>query len=197
MLVHLLPCAYAALVKAAGFPHLKFFTQTDKCNVGADAGVGAKRFRKHDASILVEGKDVYFAIERDREPIPLVRIIRKAVEKAVDFLRKALAACIEGWSVKRGVAINAPGITVALEPSAEGSGDGDAPLGVDLVGECRDKAIHPLLLTNANPNLDSRAVERAVRPPPVSSLPVNASELMPPIRCPSQAPRSDRSDTPL
>src|SRR5262249_43725858 len=70
--------------------------------------------------------------------------VRQAIEKPVDFLRKALAARIEGWSIERGVAVDAaPRVPVALKDSAERSRHRDAPLGVDLVRVCRDKAIHP------------------------------------------------------
>ena len=69
--------------------------------------MGAKRLRKHDASVLIEAEDVHVTIERDRQLVALVRIVRQAVEKPVDFLRKALAACIERRSVERGVAVDA------------------------------------------------------------------------------------------
>ena len=45
----------APLFEARGLPHLEFLAQADKSDVGRKAGVGAKRFRKHDASVLIDG----------------------------------------------------------------------------------------------------------------------------------------------
>ena len=45
----------APLLEARGLPHLEFLAQADKRDVGRKAGVGAKRFRKHDASVLIDG----------------------------------------------------------------------------------------------------------------------------------------------
>src|SRR5262249_45352944 len=84
MFVHLLARPQAPLGKAGRLPHLKLRAQADKSDMGSNAGVGAKRFRKHDASLLVDREDVHIAVERDRELVALVRIIRKAVEKPVD-----------------------------------------------------------------------------------------------------------------
>src|SRR6185436_13403578 len=104
----------------------------------------AKRFRKHDASVLVDGERVHVTIERDRELVALVRIIRQAVENPVDVLRKSLAACIERRSIERGVAVDAAGVAVAFEDAAERRGHGNPALGVDLVDVRRDKAVHPV-----------------------------------------------------
>ena len=101
--------ARAPLLEARGLPHLEFAAEADKSDVGRKAGVGAKPFRKHDASVLIDGEDVHVTIERDRQLVALVRIIRQAVEKPVDLARKALAACIECRSVERGVAVDAAG----------------------------------------------------------------------------------------
>ena len=97
--------------------------------------MGAKCFRKHDASVLVEAEDVNVSIERDREFVALVRIIRQACEKPIDFLRKALAASIERRSIERRVTVDAAGVGVALKDGAEGCGHGDSAFGIDLVRE--------------------------------------------------------------
>src|SRR5262245_22752020 len=104
----------------------------------------AKRFRKDDASIAIEAEDVDIAVERDRKLVPLVRIVRQTCEKPIDLLCKALAACIERRSIERGVAVDAPGIAIALEHGSEWGRDRHARLGIDLVGEGGDKAVHPL-----------------------------------------------------
>ena len=143
MALDLLASLRAPLFEARGLPHLEFLAQADKRDVGLQAGVRAKRFRKHDASVLIEAEDLHVTIERDRQLVALVRIVRQAIEKPVDFLRKALAACIERRSVERGVAVDAARIAVALQNGAEGRRHRDAALGVDLVRECRDKAVHP------------------------------------------------------
>src|SRR5262249_20625780 len=135
----------APLLEAGGLPHLELAAEAHEGDVGRQAGMGAQRLRKHDASVLIETEDVHVTIERDRELVPLVRIIRQAVEKPVDFLRKALAACIERGSVERGVAVDAAGgtlrVAVALQDDAERGWHRDPAFGVDLVRECRDKAI--------------------------------------------------------
>ena len=100
----------ASLFEALRFPHLKFLTQADKSDVGRKSGVRAKRFRKDDASVAIEAKDLDVAVERDRQLVPLVRIVWQAREKPIDLLCKALAACIERWSIERGVAIDAAGL---------------------------------------------------------------------------------------
>src|SRR6185369_1193993 len=150
VLVDFLAGARTPLFEARGLPHLEFRAETHESDVGRKAGVGAKPFRKHDASVLIDGDDVHVTIERDRQLVALVRIIRQAVEKPVDLARKALAACIERRSIERGVAVDAAGgalrVAVALEHGAEGGWDRDPALGVDLVRECRDKAVHPVEL---------------------------------------------------
>ena len=94
-------------VEAGGLPDLEFLAQADKSDFGADAGVGAKRLRQHDAAVAVEIENLDVAVERDRELVPLVRIVRQAPEKPVDFVRKSLAAGIECRSIERGVAVDA------------------------------------------------------------------------------------------
>src|SRR5262249_18561092 len=111
--------------------------------MGGDGGVRAKRLRKHDTPVLIDRKNVHISIERDRQLVSLIRIIRQAIEKPVDLLCKALAACIEGRSIERGVAVDAARIAIALEPGAERGRHRDPTLGIELVGECRDKAVHP------------------------------------------------------
>src|SRR5262249_50253072 len=63
------------------------------------------------------------------------------------FLCKSFAACIERLSIERGVAVetacDSAGVTVALENGAKRGWNGDPAFGVDLVCECRDKAVHP------------------------------------------------------
>jgi len=151
----LAPGFFSPLGEALGRPQLKLVTKADKSDLGADAGVSAKRLRKDDASVAVDREDLNVAVERDRQLVSLVRIVRQAREKPIDFLRKSLAACIEGWSVERGVTVDAAGVSVTLEDVAEGCGDRDAALGVDLVRECRDKAVHPLVGSSANAVLDA------------------------------------------
>ena len=109
VVLDLLAGARAPLLEARRLPHLEFLAEAHESDVGRKAGVGAKRLRKHDASVLIDGEDVHVTIERDRQLVPLVRIIRQAVEKPVDFLRKPLAASIEGRSIERGVAVDAAG----------------------------------------------------------------------------------------
>ena len=61
----------------------------------------------------IDGEDLDVAIERDRQLVALVRIVRQASEKPVDLFRKSLAACIESRSIERGVAVDAAGASVA------------------------------------------------------------------------------------
>jgi len=143
MFLHFFAGSTAALLEALGSPDLKLVAKADKSDFGLNAGVGAKRLRKNDAPITINREDLDIAVQRDREFIALVRIVRQACEKPVDLLRKSLAACIEGRSIKRGVAIDATGISVTLENGAERCWDRDTPFGVDLVCECRDKTVHP------------------------------------------------------
>src|SRR5262249_20674783 len=105
-------------------------------------------------------------VERDREFVALVRIIRQAREKPVDLFCKSLAACIESRSLERGVAVDASRagmrIAVALEHGAKWGRDRDPALGVDLVGECRDKALHPLKASRTTPQqLDAEGPNEA------------------------------------
>ena len=109
MVLDFLAGAGTTLLEARGLPHLEFAAEADKSDVGRKTGVGAKPFRKHDASVLIDGEDLHVTIERDRQLVALVRIIRQAVEKPVDLARKALAACIERRSIERGVAVDPAG----------------------------------------------------------------------------------------
>jgi hypothetical protein len=85
--------------------------------------VRAKPFRKADAPVAVDRQDLDIAVERDRQLVPLVRIVRQAREKPVDLFCKSLAASIESRSFERGVAVDAAsassGVTVAFENGAE------------------------------------------------------------------------------
>jgi len=49
--------------------------------------VGAKFLRKDDAAVPVDRENLDITIERDRELIPLIRIVRQAAEKPIDLLR--------------------------------------------------------------------------------------------------------------
>ena len=75
--------------------------------------------RKDDTPVAVDREDLDVAVKRDRQLVTLVRIVRQACEKPIDFLRKSLAACIESRSIERGVAIDAARVSVALENGAE------------------------------------------------------------------------------
>ena len=77
------------------------------------AGVRAKPFRKDDASVAVDRENLDVAVERDRQLVALVRIVRQAREKPIDLFRKSLAACIECRSIERGVAVDAASASVA------------------------------------------------------------------------------------
>ena len=90
-----------------GATHLKFVTQADKSDLGADARMGAEFFRKHDTPVLVDGEDLDVTIERDRQFVPLIRIIRQAREKPIDFRGQSLAARVQCRSIERGVAVDA------------------------------------------------------------------------------------------
>jgi hypothetical protein len=74
----------------------------------------AKRFRNDDAPVPVEGENLDIAVERDRELIALIRIVRQAREKPVDLARKPFAAAIECRSVERGVAVDAGASSSAI-----------------------------------------------------------------------------------
>src|SRR5690606_5115540 len=148
VLVHLAAGPLPALREALGLPHLKLVAQPDKSDLIGNTGVGAKRFRKDDAPILVDAEDLHVAVERDRELVPLVRILREMGEKIIDFLRKSLAARIERRRIERGVAIDSASIAVALEHGAKGCRNGNSSFCVDFVRECRDKAIHPRFETS-------------------------------------------------
>src|SRR4029450_10751985 len=142
--------ARSPLLEARGRAHLELAAKADKSDVARKAGVGAKPLRKHDTSVLIDGEDLHVTIERDRQLVALVRIVRQAVEKPVDLARNALAPCSYRRRVERGVAVDAAGaalgVAVALQHGAEGGRDRDPALGVDLVRECRDKAVHPVEL---------------------------------------------------
>ena len=97
----------AALVEGLGCPHLKLVAKADKSDLISKTGVAAKPFRKDDAPVAIDRENLDVAVERDRELVALVRIVRQAREKPVDLFRKSLAASIERWSIERGVAVDA------------------------------------------------------------------------------------------
>jgi hypothetical protein len=162
MFLHFFARYFPAGVEGIGLPNLKFVTQADKSDLGGKARVRAELFRNDDAAVPVEPEILDRPVERDREFVPLVRIVRQAAEKPVDFLRKPLPAAIEGRSVERGVAIDGGAssstIAVALKHGAERGWYRDAAFGVDLVCECRDKAVHPLFAFNASFQLSTQQV---------------------------------------
>ena len=133
----------SALFKALWLPHLKLITKADKRDCGIDPCMRPKDFRKHDAAVAIDREHLDVAVECDRELIALIRIVWQAREKPVDLFRKSFAACIERWSIERGVAVDAASVAVALKDGAERGWDGDPAFGVDFVCECRDKAVHP------------------------------------------------------
>ena len=116
---------FAAGFEGIGVPHLKLAAKADKSDLtpGREARVRTKLFRKDDTAVPIDAENLDVAVERDREFVPLIRIIREAREKPVDFLRKSLAAAIEGRSIERGVAVDAAGartfVAVALEDGAK------------------------------------------------------------------------------
>lgn len=108
MLVGFLSGLRTPLFEGAGRPDLKLFAKPDKCDLILKTGMTPKAFRKDDAAIPIDREKLNVAIERDREFIPLIRIVWQASEKPVDLFRKSFPARIEGRSVERGVAIDAP-----------------------------------------------------------------------------------------
>ena len=60
------PSPLAPFGEALRLPHLKFVTQADKSDLGREAGVRAKRFRKADAPVAIDRDDLDVAVERDR-----------------------------------------------------------------------------------------------------------------------------------
>ena len=88
-------------------PHLKLVAKADKSDLGSKPAWRAKRFRKDDASVAIDGENLDVAVKGDRQLVALVRIVRQACEKPIDLLRKSLAACIECRSIERGVAVDA------------------------------------------------------------------------------------------
>ncbi len=68
----------APLFESAGAPHLKLVAKAHKCDLVFKTGMTAKAFRKDDAAVTVDREDLDVAIERDREFIPLVRIVWQA-----------------------------------------------------------------------------------------------------------------------
>ncbi len=111
--------------KRCRLPHLKLVAKADKSDLGREAGVRAKPLRKADAAVAVDREDLDVAVERDRQLIALVRIVRQAREKPIDLFCKSLAASIESRSFERGVAVDAAGassgVAVAFENGAERS----------------------------------------------------------------------------
>lgn len=108
MLVGFLSGLRTPLFEGAWRPDLKLLAKPDKCDLILKTGMTPKAFRKDDAAIPIDREKLNVAVERDRELIPLIRIVWKAREKPVDFFRKSFATCIESRSVERGVAIDAP-----------------------------------------------------------------------------------------
>ena len=106
---------------------MKLVAKADKSDLISKTGVAAKAFRNDDAAVPIDAENLDVAVERDREFIPLVRIVRQAREKPVDLFCKSLAACIERRSIERGVAIDAAGaslaVAVAFEHGSEGRRD--------------------------------------------------------------------------
>src|SRR5258706_12917732 len=155
VLLDLVAGARPPLGEPRRLPHLKLVAKPDKSDLMGKAGMGTKRLRKDDASILIDGQDLHIAVERNRQLVALVRIVRQACQKPIALLPKSVAASIDGRSIQRGVAVDAAGVAVALEDGAERGRDGHAALGVNLVRECRDKAVHPQLETSADAQLPS------------------------------------------
>ena len=118
--MHLVAGPLPAFGETLRLPHLKLVAQADKRNLTGKSGVGAKRFRKDDAPVLVDAEDLLVAVESDRQLVPLILIIRETREEIIDFLRKSFATCIERRRIERGVAVDPAGIAVALENRAKG-----------------------------------------------------------------------------
>jgi hypothetical protein len=98
---------------------LKLVTEANKRDGGVQAGVGAKALRKDDAAVAIDRENLDVAVERDRQLVALIRIVRQAREKPVDFLCKSFAACIECTSIERGVAVESARVTVAFQDGAK------------------------------------------------------------------------------
>ena len=86
--------------------------------------MGAKRCRNDDVSVLANGKRLDSAFERESACAALERIICRATEKPVDFLRKAPDACIERCSIDLGLSGDVGDCrcagAIALENNAQG-----------------------------------------------------------------------------
>src|SRR5262249_946915 len=133
--------------KAAWLPHLELLAEADKSDVRSDAGVLPEPLRQNRASVLVDRKDFACPEERGGEVVTLVRVRSEPFDQPVDLVDQPLAAGVERGRIKRRIAINAVK-TVLGEDCAEGSRNGDAALGVDLICKCRHKLVHlPLMGT--------------------------------------------------
>ena len=80
VLLGLLAGALAPLLEGAGRPDLKLVAKADKCDVIFKTGVTAKAFRNDDTPVAIDAENLDVAVERDREFVPLVRIVRQARE---------------------------------------------------------------------------------------------------------------------
>ena len=60
------------LFEALRLPDLKLVTKADKSNPVLKTGMLAKAFRKHDAPVPIDGKNLDVAVKRDRLLVPLV-----------------------------------------------------------------------------------------------------------------------------
>ena len=68
----------APLFEGVWRPHLKLVAKADKSDRTVEARVAAKAFRKDDAAVPIDSENLDVAVERDRELVSLVRIIREA-----------------------------------------------------------------------------------------------------------------------
>ena len=57
---------------------MEFIAQADKSDLGCEARMRAKLFRKDDTAVPIDRENLDVAVERDRELVPLIRIVRQA-----------------------------------------------------------------------------------------------------------------------
>ncbi len=119
---------------------LEFVAMPDEGQRVADAGMRLQRFAQRDSPFWIDLQHLRRAVERRREQLHFVREGREARQDVVDRAPERVTAGIQRRQVERLMDVE-PLVPVLRQDGPEAGRNGNAPLGVEPIGEVRDEAV--------------------------------------------------------
>src|SRR6185312_11553385 len=145
-----------------GLPDLKLVTQPDENDRVRDPRVQLQTLAQLHPALAVDLQRLARPIERQGQPLPLLRIWREASDQRLDLGDQRVAASIDRGTVERRSTVEALE-AIAGEHRTKRSRNRDAPLGIEPRRDVRHEAVHTQHSTPARSGPARPTLSTAVR----------------------------------